>query len=59
MMEEKLEPITAKKWIIDHYDQYGLGFTDKKEMVGLLNILQAAGENLDSMHNCVVNGYLA
>lgn len=51
------EPITAKKWILDHYDQYGLGFTDRKEMVELLNILQAADENLDSMHNCVFNGH--
>ncbi len=57
MLQENKERIIAKKWILDHFDQYGLGFTKRQEMVELLNILQAAGECLDSMHNCVCNGH--
>ncbi|AOZ97930.1 hypothetical protein [Butyrivibrio hungatei] len=51
-----MKNITAKKWIVDHYDQYGINLKDKSEMIALLNILQAAGENLDSFHDCVING---
>jgi hypothetical protein len=52
-----MEPITAKKWTLDHYDQYGLGLKDRSEMVALLNILQAADETLESLHECVFNGH--
>lgn len=53
----EVEKIVAKKWILDHFDQYGIDLKDKSEMVALLNVLQAAGENLDSFHSCVLNGH--
>ena len=52
-----MEPITAKKHIVEHWDQYGINFKDKDEMVAFLNILQAADENLDTFHDIVCNGY--
>ena len=49
--------MTAKEHSIAHYADYPFGMKDKGEMIALLNILQASGENLDSMHNAVFNGY--
>ena len=52
-----MEPITAKKYVVEHYYQYPFGMKNKEEMIALLNILQANGENLDTMHDAVFNGY--
>ncbi len=55
-VEESLEPIMAKKYIVDHFFQYPFGMKKKEDMIALLNILQANGENLDSMHDVVFEG---
>ncbi len=51
-----MEKIQAKDYILSHWDEYNLVDT-KEEMLGLLNILQACGENLDSLHDVCCNGY--
>ena len=51
-----MNPITAKEYCATHYAEYPFGMKDQSEMVALLNILQAGGENLDSMHDAVFNG---
>ena len=56
MKQEEIQPITAKKWAMDHWQDYHIADT-KEEFLGILNILQACGENLDSLHDVVVNGH--
>ena len=56
-MSYSLEPIMAKEYMLDHYDQYGLGIKSRQEMLALLNILQACGETLDSLHDVCFNGW--
>ena len=53
--QSELRPITAKEYLIAHWESYGVAET-KEEFIGLLNILQACGENLDSLHSVFVNG---
>ena len=50
-----LKPIIAKKWMVDHFRNYGIGLESKEEMISLLNILQAHDECLETFHDCVVN----
>ena len=56
-MNEKI-----KAHILNNHDKYGIisPFNFKpiseKEMLGLLNILEAHGENLDSFHDMAING---
>ena len=52
-----LLPITAKSYCTEHYAEYPFDMKDGKEMIALLNILQASGETLDSMHDAVFNGH--
>lgn len=54
---DDMEPITGKQWVVSHWNQYGINLKNSDEMIALLNILQANGENLDTMHNCVCNGH--
>lgn len=49
--------IMAKEYSVTHFAGYPFGMKDAGEMIALLNILQANGETLDSMHNAVFNGY--
>lgn len=54
MKQDDIRPITAKKWLIDHWKDYNV--TDSKEhFIALLNILQAVGENLDTLHDVYLN----
>ena len=53
--QKMIRPITAKKWATDHWKDYGLA-DSKKDFLALLNILQACGENLDSLHDVCLNG---
>ena len=52
-----MEKITAKNYCMEHFKDYPFEMKDKSEMLALLNILQASGENLDTMHNVICNGY--
>ena len=52
-----MKPIIAKNYILDHWSEYNLGIKSRQEMLGLLNILQACDETLDSLHDAVFNGY--
>lgn len=56
MRQEDIKPIIAKKWAVDHWKDYDITDT-KEDFIALLNILQAVGENLDTLHNAVFNGY--
>lgn len=60
--------IENKKYILDNFNKYGIMVSDtftfnaekahpitQKEMLGLLNILEAHGENLDSFHDASFN----
>ena len=51
-----IAPITAKAYCVEHFADYPFGMKDKEEMIALLNILQASGETLDTMHDTVFNG---
>lgn len=61
--------IEHKAYILANYDKYGIMVSDsfrfdpekarpltRQEMLGLLNILDAHGENLDSFHDASFNG---
>ena len=61
--------IDNKQYILKNYDKYGIMVSDtfkfnpdkarpltQKEMLGLLNILEAHGETLDSFHDASFNG---
>lgn len=54
MTQEEIKPITAKKWLLDNWKDYKVTDT-KKDFLALLNILQAVGENLDTLHDAVIN----
>jgi len=54
--QEEIKPIEAKSYMVAHWDQYGVAET-KDEFIGLLNILQACGESLESLHHAYFNGY--
>lgn len=54
--QEDIQPITAKDYLIENWDKYKVCDT-KDQFIALLNILQACGENLDSLHNAYFNGY--
>ncbi len=51
-----MSPIVAKNYILDNWNSYNL-VDSREEMVSLLNILQACGENLDTLHDVCCNGY--
>ena len=53
--QSDIVPITAKQWAVDHWKDYDIADT-KEAFIALLNILQAIGENLDSLHDAVING---
>ena len=55
MQQEDIRPITAKAYTVRNWASYGLTDT-KKDFIALLNILQACGENLDSLHDAYFNG---
>lgn len=55
MAQEDIRPITAKKYMIDHWDSYNL-VDSREKFIELINILQAVGENLDTLHDCYLNG---
>lgn len=55
MSQDEIKPINAKKYCIEHWKEYDLVDTEE-EFVELLNILQACGENLESLHDVVFNG---
>lgn len=38
--------------IISNYDKYNLSLDSQEDMLRLLNILEAHGETLDSLHDC-------
>ncbi len=55
VMQKDIKPITAKKWLMDHWQSYDVA-DSKEEFLQLLNILQACGENLDTLHDVYLNG---
>lgn len=48
-------PEGVRAYILAHWDQYGLGLKKQEDMIELLNILEAHAENLDSLHDVVLN----
>ncbi len=54
--QEDIQPITAKEYLIKNWKAYRVA-DSKEDFVALLNILQACGESLDSLHNAFFNGY--
>ena len=51
----------VKQYILDNYNKYGIEWANgdewtRADMNALLNILEAHGETLDSMHDAVING---
>lgn len=55
LKQDEIEPIIAKEYLLAHWQEYGL-VNSKTDFVALLNILQACGESLDSLHNAYFNG---
>lgn len=53
--QEDIQPITAKEYLIKNWKAYKVA-DSKEDFVALLNILQACGESLDSLHNAFFNG---
>lgn len=52
----------VKQYILEHYSEYGIMNEHNKpitqaEMLGLLNILEANQETLESFHDVALNGY--
>ncbi len=56
MRQDDLQPIQAKDWLLKNWSEYGVVDT-KEDFIALINILQAIGESLDSLHNAVFNCY--
>lgn len=54
MKQEDIKPIVAKEWLIKHWESYNVTDT-KEDFIALLNILQAVGENLDTLHDVYLN----
>ncbi len=49
------DSIVAKQYLVDNWEMYDL--TDsQEEFIAILNILQACGENIDSLHQAYING---
>ncbi len=48
--QDEIRPITAKEYLLANWDKYDLTNT-KEEFLTLLNILQACGESIDSLHD--------
>ena len=53
--QSEIKPIMAKQYMLENWDKYDV-VDSKKEMLELLNILQAVDETLESMHDVVENG---
>ncbi len=53
--QDDVMPITAKKYLVSNWEKYDIVDT-KDDFVALLNILQACGEHLDSLHDVCANG---
>lgn len=53
--QSEIVPIMAKDYMLDHWNDYDV-VDSRQEMLELLNCLQACGETLESMHDCVING---
>lgn len=54
--QDEIKPIVAKDYILENWQKYDV-VDSKQEMLELLNILQACGENLETMHDVLINGY--
>ena len=54
MKQEDIEPIAYKEWLIENWKAYNVTDT-KEDFIALLNILQAVGENLDTLHDVYFN----
>lgn len=50
--QSEIKPIIAKQYLINHWTNYDVVDT-KEDFIALLNILQACGETLDSLHYAV------
>ncbi len=48
--QHEIKPIAAKDYLLTNWDKYDLTDT-KEEFLALLNILQACGESIDSLHD--------
>lgn len=53
--QDELQPIMAKEYLIKNWKAYKVA-DSKEDFVALLNILQACGESLDSLHDAFFNG---
>lgn len=53
--QDEVKPITAKAYLLENWQKYDL-VDPKEDFIALLNILQACGESIDSLHNVVFNG---
>lgn len=57
MKQSDIRPITAKGYLIENWEKYGVADT-KEDFIAFLNMLQACGENIDSLHNAYFNGHV-
>lgn len=55
MRQDEIQPITAKEFLLTNWDKYDLVDT-QENFLALLNILQACGENIDTLHSACLNG---
>jgi hypothetical protein len=53
--QEDIQPITAKEYLVKNWKKYNVADTEE-DFIALLNILQACGESLDSLHDAFFNG---
>lgn len=53
--QSDIKPIVAKEYLVKHWKSYNVVDT-KENFIALLNILQACGESLDSLHHTHFNG---
>ena len=53
--QEDIQPITAKAYLMKNWYRYNLTDTNE-EFLDLLNILQACGESIETLHETVFNG---
>ncbi len=53
--QNEIEPIAVKEYLLKNWQQYDIADT-KEEFLAVLNILQACGESLDSLHSTYFNG---
>lgn len=53
--QEEIQPIMAHDYIVSHWEKYNL--TDSREdFIALVNVLQACGESIESLHEAFING---